>query len=202
MTRAFADAWTAQGPGCTVTHRDLHRDPVPHLPDASLHWAPRLRSSSDSPSAAAEDLQQALVAELLAADVLLVGAPMYNYSLPSSLKAWIDHVHVLGVTASFDAPAQPMAGRRAVVALSQGMAYEDGMPTAGQDHAAPVLDLVLGRALGMTLDVLVARYAIADRIPDMRELAEQGKAAFEQVLQEAAALGARLATERPPLPEG
>ena len=111
ITPTFTDTWR----GCasyTVTYRDLHRDPLPHLADAALHWPPRLRPEGTTPPAAAEALQQELIAELTAADVLLVGAPMYNYSVPSSLKAWIDHIHVPGVTAPFDVDSQPLAGRR------------------------------------------------------------------------------------------
>jgi Flavodoxin-like fold len=111
ITATFAAAWRDHGPGHTVTYRDLHRDPLPHLADAALHWPPRLRPEGAAPPAAAEALQQELLAELISADVLLVGAPLYNYSLPSSLKAWIDHIHVPGVTAPFDVPAQPDARR-------------------------------------------------------------------------------------------
>lgn len=88
----------------------------------------------------AEALQQALVDELLAADVVVVGAPMYNYSLPSSLKAWIDHIHIPGVTAPFDGDTQPMAGRPAVVVTSRGGSYDPGTATEGWDHGVPVLE--------------------------------------------------------------
>ena len=99
ITATFADAWRARGPEYSVTYRDLHRDPLPHLADAVLHWPPRLRpegaaSADPATLAAAEAMQDELVGELLGADVLLVGAPLYNYSVPSSLKTWIDHVHI------------------------------------------------------------------------------------------------------------
>lgn len=82
----------------------------PKLTDAVLHWPSRLRpegATSVDPAAlaVAEALQDELVGELLGADVLLVGAPLYNYSVPSSLKTWIDHVDIPGRTAPFvDAP--------------------------------------------------------------------------------------------------
>jgi FMN-dependent NADH-azoreductase len=193
ISRTFADAWTAQGADHTVTHRDLHRDPLPHLPDVGLHWAPRLRPTQTAPSPQAAALQRELLEELFSADVLLVSAPMYNYSLPSSLKAWIDHIHVLGVTASFDEPSQPLAGRPAVVVTSQGMAYDEGQPTAGRDHAVPVLELILGDAMGMSLTVLVSRYAVAHLIVGMEAVAAQGEAEYQQVLLEATALAPQLA---------
>jgi FMN-dependent NADH-azoreductase len=192
ITRSFAEAWASRGGEWTVVHRDLHREPLPHLADADLHWPPRLRGDAADPPAAAAALQQELIAELLAADVLLVGAPMYNYSLPSALKAWLDHVHVPGLTSPFDEPTQPLAGRPAVVVTSHGMAYDEGTPTAGQDHGVPVLELVLGGAMGMTVTSLVTRYAVAGRIPQLAALAAQGEAEFAGVLAEAAELARRL----------
>ena len=126
ITATFADAWRDQGPQYTVTYRDLHRDPLPHLADAVLHWPSHLRpegaaTADPAALAAAEALQDELIGELLTADVLLVGAPLYNYTVPSSLKAWIDHIHVPGRTAPFaDSATQPLAGRPAVVVSSRG----------------------------------------------------------------------------------
>src|SRR5919107_5947596 len=96
ITAAFAKTWSAQGEGFEVTYRDLHRDPVPHLNDAALHWPARLRPADAAPDPAEERVQQQIIDQLLSADVLLIGAPMYNYSMPSTVKAWIDHIHVPG----------------------------------------------------------------------------------------------------------
>jgi FMN-dependent NADH-azoreductase len=82
ITATFVTTWRGHGPAYTVTSRDLHRDPLPHLADAALHWPPRLRPAGSMPPAAAEALQQELLAELTSADVLLIGAPLYNYSVP------------------------------------------------------------------------------------------------------------------------
>lgn len=172
VTAAFATAWSARGNDYTITHRDLHREPLPHLVDAELHYAPRLRRSDATPPESAAALQQELITELCAADVLLVGAPMYNYSLPSTLKAWVDYIHVLGVTTTFDEPAKPMAGRPAVVVSSRGGFYGDGSPTSDWDHAVPVLDIVLGSALGMDVTVLLASRTLSDRLEPLRPMAD------------------------------
>jgi FMN-dependent NADH-azoreductase len=76
ITAAFADAWRAGGPQYAVTHRDLHRSPLPHLADAVLHWPPRLRpegaaSADPAALAAAEALQDELVGELLTTSLTL-----------------------------------------------------------------------------------------------------------------------------------
>ena len=137
ITATFAAAWRGHGAGYTVSHRDLHRDPLPHLADAALHWPPRLRPDGAAPPAAAEALQRELIDELTSADVLLVGAPLYNYSLPSSLKAWIDHIHVPGVTAPFDVPTQPLAGRPAVIVSAQGASYDAHYADRGLGRRRP-----------------------------------------------------------------
>ena len=196
ITATFADAWRGRGPEYSVTYRDLHRDPLPHLADAVLHWPPRLRqagAASVDPGtlAAAEALQDELIGELLGADVLLVGAPLYNYSVPSSLKTWIDHVHVPGRTAPFvGAPEQPMEGRPAVVVSSRGASYDAGSPTDGWDHAVPMLDLILGTALGMSVEVITTSLTLAETVPALAPQLDRSRAELAAA-HEAAATAAR-----------
>jgi FMN-dependent NADH-azoreductase len=192
--QSFADAWRASDPDNTITYRDLHADPVPHLADASLHWPPRLRPAEAAPPIDAELMQGALIAELLAADVLLVAAPMYNYSLPSSLKAWIDHIHVPGVTAPFDGPSQPLAGRPAVVITSSGGSYDAGSPTEGWDHGVPVLELILGNSLGMPVSVVSTSRTLAETVPAMSGERERSRAELAEAHQAAVEIAQRLSS--------
>ena len=178
VTAAFVRGWVARGTDFSVTSRDLHTDPPPHLPDAALHWSPRLRTPDEVVDAAAAARQQTYLDELLAADVLLLGAPMYNWSLPSTLKAWIDHVHVLGTTVPFgDFEARPLAGRPAVVVSSRGASYDSGGEQASWDHTVPPLELVLGRSFGMSVSVITLQLTLAGRVPAMADL--RGQAAAE-----------------------
>lgn len=190
--RSFSEAWLAASPGNTVTHRDLHRDPLPHLPDAAMHWPPRLRPAGSVVTAEADALQTSLLGELLAADAVLVDAPLYNYSMPSSLKAWIDYIHVPGVTAPFDVDSQPMAGRPAVIVTSRGASYDAGSPTEGWDHAVPPLQLILGTSLGMEVSVITTSLTLAEDVPALADMIDRSRAELEAALTEAAALGARL----------
>jgi FMN-dependent NADH-azoreductase len=189
---SFAEAWTAADPDNTVTHRDLHLEPLPHLADASLHWPARLRRAGAHPSVEAEELQAALIEELLAADVLLVGAPLYNYSVPSALKAWIDHIHVPGVTAPFDVDSQPLAGRPAVVVTSRGGSYDAGTATADWDHAVPELRLILETALGMSVTVITASLTLAEDVPALADQQERAREELDLAHAEAVAAGTRL----------
>jgi FMN-dependent NADH-azoreductase len=199
ITATFADAWRGQGPEYTVTYRDLHRDPLPHLADAVLHWPPHLRpegaaSADQGTLAAAEARQDELIGELLAADVLLVGAPLYNYSVPSSLKAWIDHIHIPARTAPFvDAPTQPLAGKPAVVVSSRGASYDAGTPTEGWDHAVPVLEIILGSALGMRVEVITTSLTLAETVPALAPQLDRSRAELAAAHEAAAAAARRLA---------
>lgn len=177
VTAAFVRGWQDRGADFTVASRDLQADPPPHLPDAALHWTPRLRTPEEVVDPAAEAQQHVYLDELLAADVLLVGAPMYNWSLPSTLKAWLDHVHVLGATVPFgDYEARPLAGRHAVIVSSRGASYDAGGEQASWDHTVPPLELVLGRSFGMTVSVITLQLTLADRVPAMADLRERAAA--------------------------
>lgn len=188
----FRKAFTAASTGNTVTYRDLAATPLPHLPDAALHWPKRLRLAGSNPSAAAEALQQRLIDELLTADVLLVGAPLYNYSMPSSLKAWIDHIHVPGVTAPFDDPIQPLAGRPAVIVTSRGGSYDTGSATEGWDHAVPPLQLILGDALGMRVEVITTSLTLADQVAALSDQIARSHEELARAHDLATSLGLRL----------
>ena len=195
ITATFTDAWRSLGADHTVVHRDLHREPLPHLTDAALHFPPRLRPEGANPSAEQEALQQVLISELVASDVLLIGVPLYNYSMPSTLKAWIDYIHLPAVTAPFDdaASQQPLAGRPAVLVSTRGGVYDAGTSTEFDDHALPALRLILANALGMTVETIVATRTLSDRFgAPADEVARQHQelaAAHESAAQAARRLG-------------
>ncbi|MDR1999008.1 MAG: NAD(P)H-dependent oxidoreductase [Frankiaceae bacterium] len=189
ITAVFAREWSRLSERHAIVRRDLLTDPPPHLPDAAMHWAPPLRRVQDRPPAEALALQEALLAELLGADVLLIGAPLYNWSVPSSLKAWLDHIHVLGATASFGGSARPLEGRAAVIVSARGAAYGPGAPSEGLDFAVPMLEAILGRSLGMTVETILSELTLADRIDalaPMRPVREANIAAAEEAARQAA----------------
>lgn len=177
VTDTFVRTWRELGPDHRVVRRDLHADPLPHLADASLHWPARLRAADAAPPAEAEALQQQVIAELLAADAVVIGAPMYNYSLPSVLKVWLDHIHIPGVTTPFDGDTQPMAGRPAVIISSRGGIYDPGSPNADWDHTIPPLRIILGDALGMDVSVITVSRTLSAVVPALA--AEADRAAEE-----------------------
>jgi len=169
LTARFADGWRTQGPGFDVIERDLHADPPPHLPDASLHRPPAERAPEPFPAAAA--LQAAFVDELRRADAIVIGSPLYNYSVPSPLKAWLDYVHVPGWIGPSADPPKPLAGTPVVVLTSRGGTYDPGTPTEHWDHGSPLIEVVLGGMLGMTVTIVAADAAIALTSPKSAHLA-------------------------------
>ncbi|CAN5359096.1 NAD(P)H-dependent oxidoreductase [soil metagenome] len=192
ITAAFADAWRAIDDDHTVVVRDLHRDQLPHLASADLHWPERLRPEGADVPADAEALQAELIDELLGADVVVIGAPLYNYSMPSTLKAWIDNIHVPGFTAPFDLPVQPLAGRPVVIVSSRGASYDTGSPSEGWDHAVPPLTLILGGALGMTVSVITTSLTLAETVPALADQLDRSRAEFAAAKTEAERLAREL----------
>lgn len=188
LTSAFAQAWIGAGAGNTVIYRDLHATPPPHLPDPALHWAPALRLDRERPDPAAAAVQDELIAELMSADAVVIGVPMYHWNMPSTLKAWIDHIHVLGLTASFAGSAKPLEGKPVALISSSGAAYGPGSPSEGWDKGVPALELVLGSSLGMAVSSIACELTLAPRIPAMAPLRERSEANFDAAARSAAEL--------------
>ena len=158
LTARFAAGWAALGHD--IVRRDLFAEQPPHLPSHALHWAPSLRPADVAVDPADDRYQEELVGELLAADVVLVGAPMYNWSVPSTLKAWIDWIHVPGMTAPAgpDDPA-PLAGKPIVIASGRGLAY--GPDTGNVDHELGALNQLFGNSMQMTVYPVLAELTLA-----------------------------------------
>lgn len=167
LTRVFVDAWLGRGDDFLVVGRDLHAVPLPHLPDAGLHWVAGERTEDENPDPAAEALQAQLLRELDAADVVLIGAPLYNWSMPSSLKAWVDHVHVVGATVPPESAPQSQSGKPVVLVSPRGLEYGEGTELAGRDYAVPALEQVLGAAMGMVVTSVTVELTLAGRLPEL-----------------------------------
>lgn len=166
LTAAAAESWSARGADYTVISRDVHHHPLPHLVTPAQHWAEPLREGAEVP-ADLDALQRTVIAELISADAVVIGAPMYNYSMPATLKTWLDLIHVPGVTAPFGDETQPMKGRTAIVVSARGAIYDAGTPTEGWDHVTPPLQLVLGESLGMDVHIVTVDRTLAAKVPPL-----------------------------------
>ncbi|MCZ4562329.1 NAD(P)H-dependent oxidoreductase [Rhodococcus sp. IEGM 1401] len=192
VTARFSDAWHGIGTDHSVIHRDLHTSPLPHLPTSALHWAPHLRTADETVEPAAEALQVELIEELISADVVLIGAPMYNWSIPSTLKAWIDYVHVPGITVPFDSDTAPLVGKPVVVVTSRGNDYTPGTDNASADHTTAQLRQVLGVALGMEVHFVPVDLTLAERVPALAPQIPKAQANLEAAFSAVDDLALRL----------
>src|SRR3954466_10897426 len=139
VTDAFRKAWEEQHPEGTVIYRDLAANPVPHITAAA--WsagfvAPTERTPEQS---AAFATRVQLIEELEQADAVLIGAPMYNFTIPSTLKAWLDNVILIGRTAG-EAPSAK--GTPVTVIASRGGAYGPGTPKEAYEYVLPYLTAI------------------------------------------------------------
>lgn len=141
----------AKHPGSVVVTRDFGNNPLPHLNSTVLgaFFTPPEQRNAELQDAII--LSDKAVDELLAADVIVIGAPMWNFGIPSSLKAWIDHVVRAGRTFKYTATgAQGLvpAGKKAVIVSARGGVYSEG-PAKAMDHQETYLKSILG-FLGIT----------------------------------------------------
>lgn len=137
LTRDFIQQWQAAHPGDQINVRDVAANPLPHL-DADLlgGWMKPVEQRS-MPEQEAFERSNQLTDELLAADVLVMAAPMYNFTIPSTLKAWLDHVLRAGITFKYTptGPQGLLQGKRAIVLTARGGIHAG----AGSDHQEPYL---------------------------------------------------------------
>jgi FMN-dependent NADH-azoreductase len=133
VSNKLIDAYLAANPTASVVERDLDRQPVPHVTSASLAGIGRAAPEGGQ-FAEARALQESLIAELFAADVLVLGLPLYNFGMPSTLKSWFDYVARAGTTFHYTAqgPEGLVTGKKAIIAQARAGAYDDasGFPFA------------------------------------------------------------------------
>lgn len=144
LSSLFVERWRQQRPDDEVIRRDLGLAPPPHMSEAWIAAAftpPAERSTEMRDTLALSDT---LIAEVRAADLIVLGVPMYNYGMPSALKAWIDQIARVGETFSFDLargdfPIEPvLSGKRLVVLSSRGeFGFQPGGVRATSNHLDP-----------------------------------------------------------------
>ncbi|CCG40183.1 FMN-dependent NADH-azoreductase [Magnetospirillum molischianum] len=147
LTQAIVTALAEAHPDLHVTRLDLVETPPPHL-TSDLTQVVKFRNLDNLTSQQREELARtdALVDQFLAADIVVIGAPMYNFSIPTQLKAWIDRVSQAGRTFRYteNGPIGLAGGRKVIIASARGGRYA-GMPfEAALDHQEAYLRAILG----------------------------------------------------------
>ncbi len=183
MTRRFVTEWQAAHPGGTVVERDLAET---ELPFVAAPWLQAYFTPSELHSPGMKEtlrVSDELVGEILAADHILIATPVYNYNIPASLKAWVDHVVRKGLTLGFDGKGL-VTGKTATVLIASGGVYTEGSPIRDRDIATRYMRLVL-EVIGIT-DVTVVAGGGAKAV-DMREMTMEGFIATVEPEKKAAA---------------
>jgi FMN-dependent NADH-azoreductase len=155
LTAVFVETWRKANPGARIIVRDLVKTELPFVDMPWIGGAFTPPEQHSQESAAAIRLSNDLVAELKAADRIVLGTPMYNFSIPAALKAYIDHIVRIGLTVSA-ANVGLLTGKKATVILASGGDYSPGSPTERYDLASGYLRQVFG-FIGITdLEIILA----------------------------------------------
>jgi len=160
-------------PDLSVTYRDLAAEPLSHL--SGTHLAAAQGAVPEEPELQKDIAAgQAVLDEFLAADVVVIGAPMYNFTMPSQLKAWIDRILVNGKTFRYteNGPEGLVGDKRIIVAISRGGMYGAGAPAAALEHLETYLKGVFA-----FIGVTNPEFIVAEGLnigPEHREKAMQG----------------------------
>ncbi len=160
---------TQRDPSAKLVFRDLAANPVPHL---SPETVAGVRSQATTPAEqVARALSDELIAELRAADTIVIGAPMYNFSIPTTLRSWFDHVLRAGETFSYSeaGPKGLLSGKKVIVVESRGGLYSEG-PAQATDFQEPYLRQLLG-FIGLADDLTFIRAEKIGYGPDARDQA-------------------------------
>jgi FMN-dependent NADH-azoreductase len=150
VSAAIVDRLYKATPALEIVYRDLTTTPLAHLSGSHLAAA---QGAVPEAVALQQDLAagQTVLEEFLAADIVVIGAPMYNFTIPSQLKAWIDRILVAGKTFKYDAQGvEGLAGnKRVIIAIARGGFYSAGTPSAAAEHHETYLRAVFN-LIGIT----------------------------------------------------
>jgi len=191
VTAAFAQAWAEAHPDGTVIHRDLAAENAPHVDGVSVSAGFADPAGHSDAQAAAHAARLALIEEIETADAVVIGAPMYNFGIPSTLKAWLDQVILVGRTLNEEGGT--LTGKPVTVIASRGGSYEPGTPREGKDFVKPYLEWVLGDRLGADLDFITVDLTLAFTVPAMAGLIPQAEVSRDRALADADARARELA---------
>ncbi|MDT0342212.1 FMN-dependent NADH-azoreductase [Streptomyces litchfieldiae] len=192
VTASFRKTWEEQHPEGTVIYRDLSAAPLPHL-TAEAHTAGFVAPEDRTPEQrAAFAIREELLGELESVDAVLIGAPMYNWSIPSTLKTWLDNIVLVGRTAG---GAESVAGKPITVVTSRGGSYAPGTPNEGRDYIEPYLQFVLGEQLKADVHFIVPELTLAPVTPSMAALVDKAHASRAQAHEDAEARAKALVTQ-------
>ncbi len=191
LSAHFADRWRTDNPDGIVTYRDLAADPVPHIDDAAFFGQFVPEADQTPEQAAAQAVSTQLIDEILAADTVLIGLPLYNFGPPSTFKAWFDRI-VSGRTRG------KLGDKEFVIVCARGGGYGPGTPREGWDHGEQWLRHALS-SIGVDNAIFIsAEFTLARESPNMIPL-DLGAAEDQSLSDAFTAIDTLFLTERLPV---
>lgn len=193
VTRAVGDTiektWTTHHPDATIVRRNLVSDPASADVWATAAFAGFTPVADRTPEQLAALAVAASAAdELLAAEVIVIGAPLYNFGVSQHLKAWID---LLITDPRFSPGTQPLAGKTVTLVTASGGGYGAGTPREGWNHATPYLLRIFGDVFGGNVELIGTELTLAPLNPAMAQLIPASEASAAQAHEQAADAGRR-----------
>jgi FMN-dependent NADH-azoreductase len=173
----FEKVWRLEHPDGTVLHRDLGAAPVPFI-DMTAVGARFVPAADRTPEQrAAVELAETLTDELVSSDAYLFAVPLYNWTNPASVQAWVDRIFTAAPLRAGE--GEPIAGRPAVVVHSRGGGYGPGTPREGWDHAEPYLRRILEDVWKLDVTMVTAELTLAATVPAMADFKHLGAASLQ-----------------------
>lgn len=177
ISEEFVKAWKLSHPEGTIIGKDFASNPVPHLDGEAIfgQYSPPEQQSAAMKEKYAYRIE--LIKEITNADEILISSPMWNWSIPSVLKAYFDQIIVVGELDAYG--KKGITGKKVTFVIAQGGSYKEGAPLAGWDFATGYLQLV-AKALGATdVEIILAEFTLAGVAPGMESLVDAKSASID-----------------------
>lgn len=189
ITKDFLATWSKKHIGGVITTRDINANPIPHLDSEAIFAGYTPEDQRSSNMVTKHNFRRELITEITGVDEILISTPMWNWSIPSVLKAYFDQIILTGTLDASGAKA--LTGKKVTFIVAQGGSYKEGAPRHGWDYATGYLELV-AKALGSTdVTLILAEFTLAGVVPGMDQFipikAESIAAAKAQARARAAA---------------
>ena len=170
IAKEFIDTLKELNPDAIIVSRDLAAEPIPHLDGETVKAGYTPEKNRSESMKAKHDFRMQLVNEVNEAKHILVSTPMWNWSVPSVLKAWIDQIIVGGVT---------KINGKVTVVVAQGGSYAEGRPRAGWDWTTGYLRQVFTSQGASDVEIILSEYGLAGIAPGMEKYIEEKKSSIE-----------------------
>ena len=181
ISKEFLSAFKAGHPEALIVGHDLAANPIPHL-DGETLMAGRIPEADRSPATQMKfEYRQGLAQEVNAAKHILVSTPMWNFSVPSVLKAWVDQIVITGFT--------KVSGKVTII-VSQGGSYTEGAPRAGWDWETGYLRQVFSSMGATDIEIILSEFGLAGVVPAMADFIDRKNESISAAKKAAALRGA------------